>query len=332
MFLDDRLGNTPRWFVTPPRDWHMNVPDVALKNVVFIGWVESSGETEQVIWDGTAFFVSVPAPSGMDFQSIYLVTVKHIADKLKLPERKWCIRINTKDGRSVLVEGDPGARWWGHPTEEESVDCAVLPYAPPDEANVDAASVPISMFATEEVIENNGIGEGDEVFVIGLFTRLAGNDRNVPIVRTGNVAMIPREPLPAAKIDSYFGPIDAYLIETRSMGGISGSPVFVRETLVFRDVSAVQKATGKTKQTVGHVSGEFYLLGINHGHWRIHPSEHNRYDFRTTSNVSESIALGISIVVPAKKILEIINHPELVEGREQAYREWTLRHGGTSTE
>jgi hypothetical protein len=308
----------------------MNVPDVALRNVVFIGWIDSRGDEEQVTWAGTAFFVSAPAPSGMDLQHVYLVTVKHIADKL--PTRDWCIRVNTKDGKSILVRGDASVRWWKHPTQEESVDCAVLPIGPPEDANVDLTYVPLSMFATEQVIEENGIGEGDEVFVIGLFTRLAGNDRNVAIVRTGNVAMIPREPLPAAKIDSYIGPMDAYLMETRSMGGISGSPVFVRETVVLRDLAFTNEGTGKTKQTLALAAGEFYLLGINHGHWNMHPSEHNRYDFRATHNVSESIALGISIIVPAQKILEILHRPELVGQREQDYKKWTLRHGGTSTE
>src|SRR5207245_893618 len=118
-------------------------------------------------------------------------------------------------------------RWWTHPTETESVDCAVLPFGIPDEMNADHSTVPLSLFATDEVIDENGIGEGDEVFMIGLFTRLAGNERNIPVVRIGNVAMMPKERLPVAKIGDYRGPIDAYLMETRSFAGISGSPVFV---------------------------------------------------------------------------------------------------------
>ena len=281
----------------------MNVPDVVLNNVVFVGRVKSGGDMERPTWVGTAFFVSVPDPHVADQLFPYLVTAKHIADKLTA--RQWCIRVNTKDGKSILAHGKLGIRWWGHPTEEESVDCAVLPFPLPEEANLDVSSVPTSMFATEEIIENSGIGEGDEVFVVGLFTKLAGVERNMPIVRIGNVAMMPREQLPEANIGNYFGPIDAYLMETRSMGGISGSPVFVRESVVYRGV-ATNPGTGKTKQTVGLMPGEFYLLGINHGHWNIHPSEHNRNDFQTTSRISDSIALGISVIVPAKKILEII--------------------------
>src|SRR5262249_43554395 len=154
MFLDVRLGNTPRWFIEPPRDWRMNVPDVVLNNVVFIGVDYPGGGLEPGTWAGTAFFVSVPAPDPMGCQSGYLVTVRHIADKLA--KRRWCIRINTKDGQSVLVEGSPDVQWWKHPTEEESVDCAVLPFIPDESLNADVSAVPVSMFATENVIEENG--------------------------------------------------------------------------------------------------------------------------------------------------------------------------------
>jgi len=328
MFIDRRLGNTPRFFIAEPRDWRMNVPDVALKNVVFIGQIESVGESEQITWMGTGFLVLVPAPGAADFAYYYLVTVKHLAAKLE--SRRWCVRVNTNDGKSIRIDGDADVRWWYHPTEEASVDCAVTPFGVSEEQNIDAKLVPLSMFATDDVIEENGIGEGDEVFVIGLFTRLAGDERNIPIVRTGNIAMMPKEPLPA-KIDDYIGPIDAYLIETRSMGGISGSPVFVRETIYTKDVVVKNEGTGKEKKTVTLMPGQFYLLGISHGHWNIHPSEHNRNDWRAASKASESIALGISIVVPAKKILEILNRSELVQHRQQDYMAWKLRYADNST-
>jgi len=37
MILDTRLGNTPRWFLTPPKDYTMRVPDEIRDCVVFLG-------------------------------------------------------------------------------------------------------------------------------------------------------------------------------------------------------------------------------------------------------------------------------------------------------
>jgi hypothetical protein len=49
-----------------------------------------------------------------------------------------------------------------------------------------------------------------------------GRHQNVPIVRVGNFASYPAE-----QIQTGFGRMDAFLIEARSIGGLSGSPVFV---------------------------------------------------------------------------------------------------------
>ena len=59
---------------------------------------------------------------------------------------------------------------------------------------------------------------------------MTGRDRNFPIVRTGHIAMMPDEKIPKVKIGDWEGNADAYLIESRSIGGWSGSPVFVRGT------------------------------------------------------------------------------------------------------
>jgi hypothetical protein len=44
-----------------------------------------------------------------------------------------------------------------------------------------------------------GIGIGDDVFITGLFSFVAGVDKNLPVVRTGNLAMVPSERVPSKK-------------------------------------------------------------------------------------------------------------------------------------
>jgi hypothetical protein len=189
-----------------------------------------------------------------------------------------------------------------HVHNDDSVDVAVFPWAPPTDV-VDYKFVSTKMFLTDEVIKEKSIGPGDEVFITGLFSRHSGNARNIPIVRMGNVAMMPDEPVPTS-----IGPMDAHLIEARSIGGLSGSPVFVRETRQFG-------------------LGNIYLLGLMHGHWDIAPKTINDMVVADEDRPGSSVNMGIAIVVPARKILEVINSPELADLRANAEGEYLKNKG-----
>ncbi len=260
----------------------MRVPDEVRQCVVFIGLPVTMPDAQQGIrFQGTAFFASVPSESRQGWNFVYLVTAKHVA--MKLEGQTFMVRINTKDGKSALVIGER-TRWWYH-TTDESVDVALIPFLPPEQ--FEYKHIPTdTVFLSDEVIRDKKIGTGDEVFVTGLFAHLTGAARNLPIVRMGNIAMMPGEPVPTKE----FGDIEAYLIEARSIGGVSGSPVFV-----FK-------------------SNKYYLLGLMHGHWDIPPQSKNDAT-RVDEDTYGQVNMGIAIVVPAKKILEVLNRSELVEMR-----------------
>jgi hypothetical protein len=137
----------------------------------------------------------------------------------------------------------------------------------------------MGLCATPEMMRSNEVALGDEVFVSGLFRHHYGTNRNIPIVRVGNLAAMDEEKVSTRTL----GLIDAYLIEARSTGGLSGSPVFV-------NLGIHRMIGGKIKQ----VSGDrpmFFLLGLVHGHYDIPLG-----DAGTGSN--ESVNAGIAIVVP----------------------------------
>ena len=276
----------------------MRVPYEVRQCVVFVGLPVTMQGGQQILrFQGTAFFVSVPSESIQGLNYIYLVTAKHVATKLE--GKTFMVRINTKDGRSKLIVGQ-GTRWRYHATDE-SVDVALIPFAPPEE--FEYKHIPISMFLLDDTIQGKGIGTGDEVFITGLFAHLTGSARNLPIVRMGNIAMMPGEPVPTRE----FGDIEAYLIEARSIGGLSGSPAFVRETV-----------------SVG--LGSFYLMGLMHGHWDI-PAQRNEDTMQVDEDTYGRVNMGIAIVVPAKKILEVLNQPQLIERRrtgDEARRKETM--------
>jgi hypothetical protein len=57
-------------------------------------------------------------------------------------------------------------------------------------------------------------------------------------------------------------------------------------------------------------------LGLIHGHWDVKESDINSADLQ--HDAKRGVNMGISVVVPAHKLLEVINHPELVAMRKVA--------------
>ena len=78
--------------------------------------------------------------------------------------------------------------------------------------------------ATPDLIKEKSIGLGEELLVVGLFASHHGRKMNIPIVRSGMIAAMPWEPIWDAKTGQNF---EAFLAEVRSIGGLSGSPVWV---------------------------------------------------------------------------------------------------------
>lgn len=280
----------------------MRIPDAALKSVCFLGVPQVDQEKDRafVTLGGTRFFILHVSEFDPNIGHIYLVTAKHVADQLIGNE--FAVRLNSKSAAAdaIWVKGKPDARWYVHP-KDKIADVAVMPFGPP--TNADIVAIPTTMFLTEEVIAKDTIGPGDEVFMTGLFTHLWGMFRNRPIVRVGNLAMLPEYD----KVQTAMGFMPAYLIEARSIGGLSGSPVFVTETLGMKNEAGEILAGG----------GPFYFMGLMHGHWDIPPEAKN--DIPTDQE--GAVNMGIAIVVPAITILEVLNQEELMEKRRQGAEE-----------
>ena len=297
-------------------DWEREVyiNDTLLKTVGFISVVTHRDDSG---WDGehygTGFFVSMKADDPRDGKFPYFITAKHtLRDLEKLGYDTGYIRVNKKAGGPLLHVPVIGGKCWTHPTDS-TVDVAVSEVGDTAEYRSAAINfVSTDMFVNADDLKGRtgrigGIGVGCEVLIPGLFVLgqpLADSTtENMPIVRTGNVAMIPK-----TQIETGLGYVDAYLIEMRSISGLSGSPVFVRETVVIDDP--------KTNKTVLG-NGRMKLLGLMHGHWDIDPSDINKANPIPT-NRTKGVNVGIGIVVPAEKIMEVLNHPELQASRNAA--------------
>ena len=268
----------------------MRIADRLLKCVGFVSRCEPDDEGgSRLRFGGTAFIVGVLMDSNIGLA--HIVTARHVAEAIEPGEA--AITMNAKDGMSLSLRTG-SQKWFYHPTEKDSVDVAVMPFGSARFNEYDIEWIPEQVFATDQRIADFEIGLGDEVFIIGLFTRFFGRTKLTPIVRTGNIAMMPEDKLPTKG----FGEMEAYLAEGRSIGGLSGSPVFVRNTVK----TPMQSADGKLTAMSG--LGGSHLLGLVHGHWDVPPTFSNMEQ-------AEKVNMGVSIIVPAKKILETLYNPEL---------------------
>ncbi len=148
-------------------------------------------------------------------------------------------------------------------------------------------------FATDEVIDSEGISLGDEIATVGLFSRFHGSSRNEPIVRVGSIAAMPRE---VVRFDTY-GLAPALLVELRSVGGLSGSPVFVHLGVSRFTVGEQRDLVAVPPDTT------FRLLGVMPGYWNADPSEAIGTDL-----TGEPLNIGVGLVSPVESLLRVLSH------------------------
>jgi hypothetical protein len=296
--IDYRLGGIPRYKVLEEDDNIVQIPDEIRKSVFFVCYKT----TNSIKLAGTAFIVGVALGESNLF-STYIITAKHVIEAIrdKSIDQKVYLRMNLKTAGTQLVETQIG-NWVSHP-HETNVDIAVLNWVPSEEI-FDYRFITLEMLASQEIIKKENIGVGDDVFLTGLFSNHYGSERNIPIIRVGNIASMPEE-----KVHTAWGDIDAYLIEARSIGGLSGSPVFA--------YIGAMRTIGNNMQ-IGRTGFLFYLLGLMHGHFDLSKLEMDNLTQDSLTNIQ--INMGIAIVVPAWKIIEVINQEIFIN-----LRDFTLR-------
>lgn len=287
MFVDTRLYRTPRYYLEEPKDYGMLIPQTLSNPVVFIG--ERTGEGNRL--GGTAFFTSVPSPLDSARMFVYLVTAAHCVEG----KTNLIARLNKgPDPGSGTLTADlpPGDDWVRYPEPlpegQDHVDLAALLWRVPQEAAEWGYQwVPESMYFDEALLgddPNTGVGISDEVVALGMLAVHQGGDRNAVVTRTGNISLIPDEPILVKYAGGDTKRMRLYLTELRSIGGLSGSPVFVRHR---------HKIGAPTKIS---------LLGTMIGHWDDPQGNH----------------LGFGKVVPADLLRQLLHRKELVDQRMAA--------------
>jgi hypothetical protein len=267
----------------------MRAAESILRVVTFLGIQNDAGDFSPY---GTGVIVALENDKGV--ARWYLVTAKHVIDSIGATKRRTVCRMNTLSGDAEmgLVE-----EWYFH---KRIIGCDVAVtsfYACREQYEYKRVLLNKSAL-TREYVEENDVGCGDEVITVGLLTRHFGRTKNLPIVRVGNIAAMPNE---AIDLGGSLGDQQVYLVESRSIGGLSGSPVFLH-TPPYRIIN------NRICDTRSHMRD--FLLGINIGLFETSPHADAISGDEQRAHFLETMSAGISVVVPIERAMEIINETE----------------------
>jgi hypothetical protein len=176
------------------------------------------------------------------------------------------------------------------------------------------------MFVTREKVESERLGPGEDVFMVGRFVDHDGGPVNKPAVRFGNISVMPTAIEQPTKTMA-----DAFCIDVHSRSGYSGSPVFVYRTPGY---DLEPRVAGSPTAILTAGVNYLGLLGIHFSQfkelWEVTEqgkSAENafREPLITTGKYIQGLS-GMTCVLPAWTILEILNLPKLKRLRAEHER------------
>ncbi|MBO6540189.1 MAG: hypothetical protein JJ969_12405 [Rhizobiaceae bacterium] len=220
----------------------MRVDDWVQRTVVYLG-LQAAGNFLPL---GTAFLIGVVRQEKV---YSFIATARHVVESVA-GDVVW-VRVNKKAGGSDVLKlaksdallspnaGDDLAIFpitWG----PDVYDYRVFTGTRADQIAVDERLGPI--------------GLGDEVFAVGLYTSHYGLASNAPIVRIGHVSALPKEPIPTK-----LGYTNGYIIELRSIAGLSGSPVFHNVFPIRTSGDGFEVLSERTYRPIGLLLGHHII-------------------------------------------------------------------------
>lgn len=282
----------------------MRLPYGFLNSVVFL-FCYVDGKPRAI---GTGFFVeTVDNFDGAAIMSTYLITARHVVENAsnKLGAEQIAVRANGTNNN--VLEWKVPIRSFLQSMIDGSSDITILPFSIDHEV-CDAR--PIQLWHYDSYYNLN-VGEGTQTVTIGLFHRLVGENRNIPIVRTGYVAAVPNEP-----IKTFYGNTKMYIIESRSLGGLSGAPVisvtpgYANPRVTTRLGSDMGYALAgfdpqPSFNTEIKMNNSYTLMGLTHGHWDASLVLDEKGRSEVTRDDIDFINEGLSLVTPIKRFFDL---------------------------
>jgi len=258
---------------------------------------------------GTGFLVGIRSPR-MPFNAyIYAVTNAHLAPQQDSGDSVYA-RFNRFDGTFEIIELHEG-KWHRHPDADDIAICELGLNL----ERVNQTYVSESMFLTEKLFIDNGIGPGDDVFMIGRFQTIEGKDQNTPTARFGNISQ-----LFAREVKNSFGLNQlSFIVEMRSLSGYSGSPVFAYLMPFYkRDAHPTTEQPNPPAVNLLPNGVGPWLIGVDWGH--LNRFQEVLDQDRKTPEVPPRWVKensGMSMVVPIDRLTDLLQKEELRQHRNE---------------
>lgn len=197
----------------------------AKESIVFIYSKNAEATNPTALALGTGFLMHLkvenPPEKGKD-TIVFLITNKHVIDG----QDDLILRLGGAEGApsytTIHLDRSPGS---GNvkTSKKAEVDLAAISIGLPEKTKPVAFAY--DTLVDEESLQQIDVSEGTDVFTAGYLRGYSGATTNLPLVRTGKVAMMTGEHwlrLPGAA-----PPAQAYICELGITGGASGSPVLL---------------------------------------------------------------------------------------------------------
>ncbi len=232
---------------------------------------------------GSGFLVGVPweAETSVQNQHVYAVTAAHVIE-----HGNPIIRLNTRNDATTSIALHKG-NWICHPKGDDiaitrlELDGDIYRY--------EFIHGTPAICMTEQLAKIVGLGPGDALFMIGRFMGRDKEPLNSPILRFGHLAGLKTEVVSEGERRHDYMQ-ESFLVEVHSISGFSGSPVIV--------VIPANRIPDELKDEYSYPD-QYYLLGVDWGH------------------LDETTFPGMAGVVPAWKLLDLLNADEVVQMRRE---------------
>jgi len=240
---------------------------------------------------GTVFILIHPyvKANGDTVQYPILFTANHVLDSIPGDSATLITRYKVNDDYvkyplKIQIRNNGTQLWIRHP----EVDLAALRINLPRLALNELVLLPTNVIATDENLESEEIGPGENVLVLGFPLCTESNAYGFPIVRAGYIASYPLTPVKKEK---------TFLIDFEVFGGNSGSPVMLHKVRQWREGKII-KGLITTDMLVGIVTDELSLR--------------QRRQF-LDETIEKKQKLALAVVVQAYFLKELLNSIQFSE-------------------
>ncbi len=268
---------------------------------------------------GSGVLVSVPMVNRPDLHCIYAVSNWHVA----CTGGASVIRYTDIAGHTRIIEKDP-SEWVFIPNGPDLAACAIGWVN-----GQEPRAVPIDLFASDAT---GDIFIGEDVFMAGRFVDYDGKDTNRPALRFGAISMLNA---PVRQPTSSMSP--SHIVDMHSRTGFSGSPVYAyrsQGTSNFSGGNIMMSGSVSGYPTSKRTWGDgtqlmIKLLGLQWGQfpemWELKQAQkrpQEQASLITDGKYVEGFS-GMSCVVPASKIIQLLDQSKLKQQREAPAENFT---------